>query len=138
MGDDAIAPVKWLRKKLSSVAAVCDRRAVGLGPSDGSAEPRRYSLAQSAFEELVIRPLIPELTGGEIAGIVTRGDTIYARIDFSAVQIAALVDSRGCALLDPPEREAIPLVCRACPELQHDLTTVITNSPPMRGANLVS
>src|SRR4029077_17659179 len=26
VGDDAIAPVKWLRKKLSSVAAVYDRR----------------------------------------------------------------------------------------------------------------
>jgi hypothetical protein len=43
--------------------------------------------------------------------------------------MSAPVDSRGCALLDPPEREAIPRVCRACPELQHDRTTVITNSP---------
>ncbi|MDP9003320.1 MAG: DEAD/DEAH box helicase, partial [Verrucomicrobiota bacterium] len=33
------------------------------------------------------------------------------------------------ALLEPPERETIPLVCRTCSELQHDLTTVITNSP---------
>jgi hypothetical protein len=80
------------------------------------------------FDELVV-PLIPELTGGKIADIVTRGDTIYARIDFSEAPISAVVDTRGCALLDPPEREGIPLVCRACSELQHDLTTVIANSP---------
>jgi hypothetical protein len=60
---------------------------------------------------------------------VTRGDTIYARIDFSEVQTSAVVDSHGRALLDPPEREGIPFVCRNCLELQHDLTTVIANSP---------
>ena len=123
VGDDAIAPVKWLRKRLVGRDSV--------EPRD-SASTARQSLAlpfsKLLFDEFVL-PRIPEITGGEIAGIVTRGDTIYARIDFSAVQIAALVDSRGCALLDPPEREAIPLVCRACSELQHDLTTVITNSP---------
>ena len=73
--------------------------------------------------------MIAELTGGEIAEITTRENTISARIDFSAVQIAAAVDSHGIALLDPPEREAIPLVCRQCSELERDLTTVITNSP---------
>jgi hypothetical protein len=80
------------------------------------------------FDESVL-PLIPEPAGGEIAEVVTRGDTIYARIDFSRVEIGAMIDSRGHALLEPPEREAIPLVCRACSELQHDLTTVIVNSP---------
>jgi hypothetical protein len=85
-------------------------------------------LTKALFDKLAI-PLIPGLTGGEIAGLVTRGDTVYARIDFSAVQISAFVDSRGRALLDPPEREGIPLVCRACPELQHDLTAIITHSP---------
>ena len=58
-----------------------------------------------------------------------RGGTISARIDFSAVPISAVVDSLGHALLDPPEREALPLVCRSCSELQHDLTVAITNSP---------
>ena len=126
VGDDAIAPVKWLRKILVGQRS---RRAVGLrAKGDGSAGASPYQFSRENLEE-EIRPLIPELTRGEVAGIVTRGDTIYARIDFSALQIAALVDSRGCALLDPPEREALPLVCRACPELQHDLTAVITNSP---------
>ena len=128
VADDAIAPVKWLRKKLSSVAAVCDRRTVSRSDESGGHRPPLQPLTKALFDEFVV-PLIPELTGGEIAEIVTRGDTIYARIDFSEVQISAVVDSRGCALLEPPEREAIPLVCRACSELQHDLTTVITNSP---------
>jgi hypothetical protein len=69
------------------------------------------------------------MTGGEIAEVATRGKTVYARIDFSAAQVSAVIDSRGCALLEPPERQAIPLVCRQCSELEHDLTTVITNSP---------
>jgi hypothetical protein len=128
LGDDAIAPVKWLRKRLSSVAAVCDRRTGSSSGESGGHRPPLQPLTRAFFEEFVIS-LIPELTGGKIAGLVTRGDTIYARIDFSSAQISALVDSDGCALLDPPQREAIPGVCRACSELQHDLTTVIANSP---------
>jgi superfamily II DNA/RNA helicase len=105
VGADAIAPVKWLRRKLQG-----------------------QPLTKALFDESIL-PSIPEMTGEETAEIVTRGDAIYARIDFSSVQTSAVIDSLGCALLDPPEREAIPLVCRACPELQHDLTTIITNSP---------
>ena len=40
-----------------------------------------------------------------------------------------MVDSRGAALLDPSEREALPVVCRQCSELEHDLSTTITASP---------
>jgi hypothetical protein len=94
----------------------------------GGQRPPLQPLTKARFDEFVV-PLIPEFTGGRTAEIVTRGDTIYARIDFSSIEIAAIVDSRGCALLEPPEREAIPIVCRACSELQHDLTTLITNSP---------
>ncbi|HEX7517442.1 MAG TPA: DEAD/DEAH box helicase [Chthoniobacterales bacterium] len=126
--DDGIMPVKWLRKKLSSVAAVCDRRTVSSSGESGGHRPPIQHLSKARFDEYVI-PLIPEVTGGEIAGIVTRNETIYARIDFSALRMSAVVDSRGCALLEPPERDAIPMVCRACAQLQHDLTTVITNSP---------
>jgi superfamily II DNA/RNA helicase len=105
VGDDAIAPVKWLRKKLE-----------------------QKSLTRARLDELIV-PVIAEITGGEIAETVARGNTISARIDFSAEQMSALIDSRDCALLEPPEREAIPLVCRHCSELEHDLTTTITNSP---------
>jgi hypothetical protein len=104
-GEDAIAPVKWLRKKLAE-----------------------KSFTKAIFDETV-PPLLPEITGGQIAEIVTRANTIYARVDFSAVPAEAVVDSRGAALLNPPERKAIPVVCRQCSELEHDLTTTITNSP---------
>jgi superfamily II DNA/RNA helicase len=104
-GDDAVAPVKWLRKKLE-----------------------QKSLTKRQFDE-AIPALLPELTGGRIAELVTRANTISARIDFSEVQVSAIVDSHGAALLDPPERDALPRVCRQCSELEHDLTTVITNSP---------
>ena len=106
IGDDVIAPVKWLRKKLSSSAP----------------------LTKTVFDATVL-PLLPEITGGKIAEIATRGGTIYARIDFSEGPISAFVDLQGQALLEPPEREALPVVCRQCSELSHDLTTTITNSP---------
>jgi superfamily II DNA/RNA helicase len=105
VGEDAIAPVKWLRKKLE-----------------------QKSLTKTVFDELV-PPLLPEITGGQVADIVNRSNTIYARIHFGEVPVAALIDSHGVALLDPPERQAIPLVCRQCSELEHDLTVAITNSP---------
>lgn len=104
-GENAIAPVKWLRKKLE-----------------------QKILSRTIFDELV-PPLLPEITGGQVAEIVTRSNTIYGRIDFSEVPIEAVIDSRGAALQDPPERAAIPVVCRQCSELEHDLTTVINNSP---------
>jgi len=85
-------------------------------------------LSKARFDEVVL-PLLPESTGGQIAEIVTRSNTISARIDFSEVPMTALLDSQGVALLDPPERKALPLVCRKCSELEHDLTTAITNSP---------
>jgi hypothetical protein len=90
-------------------------------------KPRR-ELSQAEFEQHVV-PLIPEFTGGSVAEIVQRQNLLCARIDFSAIPVSATIDSRGSALLDPPEREAIPLVCRDCSELQYDLTSAITNSP---------
>jgi hypothetical protein len=121
VGADAITPVKWLRKKLSSVAAVCDHRTNELGG-------HRPPLTRACFDEFV-GPLIPKLTNGGTSEIVARGDTIYARLDFSEVQISAQVDSHGRALHQPPEREALPLVCRNCSELTHDQTVEITDSP---------
>ena len=105
LAEDAIAPVKWLRKRLA-----------------------QKSLTKPQFDETVAR-LLPEITGGQIAEIVTRANTISARMDFSEVRISAVVDAHGVPLLDPPERQALPLVCRQCSELEHDLTTTITNSP---------
>lgn len=127
-GEDAIAPVKWLRKELSSVAAVYDRRSESSPGDSGGHRPPLQALTRSRFDELV-RALLPGTTGGRIEEVVTRANTIYARIDFSEAPVTAVLDSRGVALLEPPERQAIPLACRQCSELEHDLTTVITNSP---------
>ncbi len=126
VADDAIAPVKWLRKKLSSLVGRDSVEPATQNPS--ARQSLALPLSRALFGEHVI-PLIPDLAGGDTAEIVTHGDTLYARLDFSSAQISAFIDSHGRALLDPPEREAIPLVCRACSELQYDLTTTITNSP---------
>ena len=121
VGPDAIAPVKWLRKKLAGRDSV-ERR-------DSALTARRaLPLTKALFDDAVI-PLIRNFAGGPIAEIVTRANTISARIDFSADRIAGFVDSHGVALLEPPEREALPLVCRTCDQLEHDRTVTITNSP---------
>jgi superfamily II DNA/RNA helicase len=127
-GEDVIAPVKWLRKKLSSVAAVYDRRNASSDGAIGGHRPPLQPFTKALFDEIV-PPLLPEITGGQVAEIVTRGNTVSARIHFGDVEVAAVVDSQGVALLDPPEREAVPVICRQCSELEHDLTVSITNSP---------
>jgi superfamily II DNA/RNA helicase len=123
VGDDAVAPVKWLRKKLVGRDSV--------EPADNASTARQslaLPLSKALFDKLVL-PLLPEITGGQVAEIVSRANTIYARIHFGEVRLTGVVDLHGVALLDPPEREAIPLVCRQCSELEHDLTVAITNSP---------
>ncbi len=67
--------------------------------------------------------------GGVVDEFVRHGDLISVRIDFSRVRIEARRDSLGQALLDPPEREAIPLACRDCSEREHDQTVEIVASP---------
>lgn len=76
------------------------------------------------------KELMPQWSaGGVIDEIVRRGNLVSARIDFSAVKIQARRDSLGQALLDSPKREALPLVCRGCSELEHDQTVEIVASP---------
>ena len=143
--DDAVAPVKWLRKKLreesrfSKLSSRADPAGAGgvEGPRRESLDQQRdpstslgmTSLLERTFFDEIVPQLLPEITGGQVAEIITRANTISARIDFSDVPVTAFIDSRGLALLDPPERKALPLVCRQCSELEHDLATVITNSP---------
>jgi superfamily II DNA/RNA helicase len=67
--------------------------------------------------------------GGRIVEIVTRGPLLAARLDFSEVKTTARLDSLGKALLDPPPRDAIPLVCRGCDQLEHDRAVEIVASP---------
>src|SRR5438132_254386 len=46
-----------------------------------------------------------------------------------SVPVNAHIDSAGKALIDPPERENLPDVCRACDQLETDKTVAIVNSP---------
>ncbi len=74
--------------------------------------------------------LLPQWSGGGVVDeFVRRGSLLSVRIDFSNVLVEARVDSLGRALLDPPERTALPPVCRGCSELEHDQTVEITASP---------
>jgi superfamily II DNA/RNA helicase len=104
--DETIAPVKWLRKILG-----------------------QKSISRHAFATDVLPRLAEFTRGGRLAEEVTRGNAISARLDFSSVESSAHVDVHGRALHSPPEREAIPMVCRACDQLEHDRTVEITNSP---------
>ena len=77
-----------------------------------------------------VETLAPEWTGGGVFDrAVRRGNTISAQVDFSRVKITAIRDSLGKTLLDPPQREALPLPCRGCPQLEHDQTVEIVRSP---------
>src|SRR5215472_6460472 len=58
-----------------------------------------------------------------------RGSLISIRLDYANVSVNAYIDSAGKALIDPPERENLPDVCRMCDQLEHDKTLPIVNSP---------
>ena len=132
--EDRVTPVKWLRKALLSRGA--KSRPVGRDSVEPGSKPRQPpgSTGVSPYQHLVdlpaeILPLLPELIGGAVDEIVVRNQTMSARVDFSASEVSAVIDSLGRALQDPPEREAVPLVCRGCDQLEHDSTVQITPSP---------
>src|SRR5439155_1040925 len=58
-----------------------------------------------------------------------RENLISVRLDYADVPVNAHIDSVGNALIDPPERENLPDVCRTCDQLEHDKTVAIVNSP---------
>ncbi|MGZ5512316.1 MAG: DEAD/DEAH box helicase, partial [Chthoniobacterales bacterium] len=97
--DDQIAPVKWLRKQLGE-----------------------KQLTHAAFHEQVVPRLGEFVPGAQVSEIVTRNSTISGRLDFSAIEVEAVVDSLGEALHSPSLREAMPLVCRGCDQQEHDVT----------------
>jgi superfamily II DNA/RNA helicase len=105
--DEAIVvPVKWLRRIV-----------------------REKWMAKSDLFARVTEEIPIWSDGGRVTEIVRRGATFSARLDFSVVPVSAVRDSLGKALLDPPERSALPLVCRDCSELERDQTAEITVSP---------
>jgi hypothetical protein len=77
-----------------------------------------------------IRARIPDLVKpGTIVDWIMRGKLISIRLDYANVPANAHIDSAGKALIEPPERENLPDVCRMCDQLVHDKTVAIVNSP---------
>jgi hypothetical protein len=86
-------------------------------------------VAQNDFDA-DIRARIPDLMKpGTVVDWIMRGNLISIRIDYSDVPIQAHIDSSGKALVNPPERENLPEVCRRCDQLEHDKSVPIVNSP---------
>jgi len=80
--------------------------------------------------DIEVRPRIPDLVKpGTIVDWTMRGNLISVRLDYADVPVQAFIDSVGNALIDPPERENLPDVCRTCDQLEHDKTVAIVNSP---------
>jgi hypothetical protein len=89
----------------------------------------RGVFSHNEFEAKIV-PFLSELVRpGMIVDRVMRGRTVAIRIDYSDVPIQAHIDSLGKALMNPPERENLPEICRSCDQLEHDRGVPIVNSP---------
>ena len=117
------ALAKWLRKELKPGKNVQH-------PTPNAQHPMRMrALSRDEFENGV-RPLLTEFVKpGTIVDWIMRGNLISIRLDYGNVPVNAHIDSAGKALIDPPERENLPAVCRTCDQLEHDKTVPIGNSP---------
>src|ERR1043166_8591088 len=132
------ALAKWLKKEITKAAknaepAFPTSGRVGALRRPDAAARRPYHVAKllshEEFENKV-RPLLPDLVKpGTIVDWIMRRNLMSIRIDYSSVPIQAHIDSLGKALVNPPERENLPEVCRTCDQLEHDKTTPIVNSP---------
>ncbi len=138
-----VALVKWLKKGLKPGKNVQPRKTLGAARptrnSDksraGAQRPikdlaaRRGTFTHEQFET-EIRPQLVELVKpGVIVDWIMRGNLLSVRLDYADVPVNAHIDSAGKALIDPPERENLPDVCRTCDQLEHDKTVAIVNSP---------
>jgi hypothetical protein len=130
-----IAPVKWLKKAMRKRQANAqpafghrgDLRRGRRSTKDPSST--RGVFGHNEFEAKIL-PLVSEIVRpGVIVDRVTRGRTVTVRIDYSSVPSQAHIDSSGKALMNPPERENLPEVCRTCDQLEHDKSVPIVNSP---------
>ena len=97
-------------------------------------KPLRKTLQLKSLPEAELRARVTELMpqwsgGGAVSDFVRRANLLTVRIDFSQVATEAWRDSLGKYLVAPPERAALPLVCRGCSELEHDQTVEIAASP---------
>ena len=131
-----VALVKWLRKSVKQRKESAERPTSNVEParnalrSDAGGRPMRTrALGREEFESEV-RPLLPEFVKpGKIVDWIMRGNLISLRLDYADVPVNAHIDSAGNALIEPPERENLPDICRTCDQLEHDKTVAIVNSP---------
>jgi hypothetical protein len=127
-----VALVKWLRREITKKPVENAKRPTPNSDKSraGAQRPmRRRALSREEFESEV-RALLPDLVKpGTIVDWITRGNLISVRLDYANVPVNAHIDSAGNALIEPPERENLPDVCRACGQLEHDKTVAIVNSP---------
>jgi hypothetical protein len=118
-GEAALA--KWLRRELKARTNV-----------QRPTKEQRLRLGALSHEEFEseVRPLLPDLVKpGTIVDWIMRGKLISIRLDYADVPVNAHIDAVGKPLIDPPERENLPDICRACDQLEHDKTVAIVNSP---------
>ena len=120
------ALAKWLKKEITKPS----RKTPNVQRRTPNIElATRRELSREEFES-ELRPLLPELVKpGTIVDWIMRGNLISVRLDYANVPVNAHIDSAGKALIDPPERENLPDVCRTCDQLEHDKTVAIVNSP---------
>src|SRR5439155_6670018 len=124
-----VALVKWLKKAVKERKENAERRTSNAECSMKDLATRRGTVTREQFET-DFRPQLDELVKpGTIVDWITRGNLISVRLDYANVPINAHIDSAGNALIDPPERENLPDVCRTCDQLEHDKTVAIVNSP---------
>jgi hypothetical protein len=124
-----IALVKWLKKAMRERGKNAERPTPNAQRRTKDQGIRHGIFSKSKFES-EIRPILPEFVRpGSIVDLVTRGRTVSIRIDYSDVPIQGHIDSSGKALVNPPERENLPEVCRRCDQLEHDKSVPIVNSP---------
>ncbi|MBO0696535.1 MAG: hypothetical protein J2P56_10625, partial [Verrucomicrobia bacterium] len=123
------ALVKWLRKAMREKQTNAQRPTPNAQRPTKDRSTTRGVFSQNEFENEV-RPLLPELVKpAAIVDWIMRGKLISIRLDYANVLVNAHIDSAGDALIDPPERENLPDVCRTCDQLEHDKTVAIVNSP---------
>jgi hypothetical protein len=125
-GEAALA--KWLKRKLKAKENL-QRSTLNVQRPMEDLAARRGIVTHEQFET-EIRPQLDEFVKpGTIVDWIMRGNLISVRLDYADVPVNAHIDSAGKALIDPPERENVPDVCRTCDQLEHDKTVAIVNSP---------
>ena len=125
-----IALVKWLKNAIRHRQTNAQRSRHGEQAVPNVQPPMKTRGLNGDEFDNQVRPLLPDLIKpGTIVDWIMRGNLISLRLDYANVPVNAYIDSLGKALVNPPERENLPEVCRRCDQLAHDRSVPIVNSP---------